>query len=159
MGALGIVSVAASGFAFRFPPEVREIARIEPHANSGFNDRCFLEKSDTFADSCVETGGKPLVVLWGDSTAAALYPGLKAAEDKRGSFRLAQFTSAGCAPILDSGTNGRCDAISRGVFNFLRSTRPDLVLIHAMWAISNDLSKLHDTVAQLRAAGVPRIVL
>jgi peptidoglycan/LPS O-acetylase OafA/YrhL len=159
VGVVGVVSIAASGFAFRFPPEIREIARIEPRANSGFEDPCFLEGKDAFPDGCIEAGNKPLVFLWGDSTGAALYPGLKAAEDQRGSFRLARFTSPGCAPILDAGSNSRCNETNRAAFGHLQNSHPQLVLLHAMWGSNNDLSKLHDTIARLRASGVPRIVL
>ena len=160
LGAFGIASVAASGFPLRFPAEIRAIARIEPRANSGFNDQCLLETTqDAYSDSCIDGGSKPLVALWGDSTAAALYPGLKAAENQRGSFRLARFTAAGCAPILDSGTNGRCDAANRDAFGFLQRSHPDLVLMHAMWQINDDLSKLRETIVRLRASGVARIVI
>jgi peptidoglycan/LPS O-acetylase OafA/YrhL len=159
VGALGIVSVAASGFAFRFPPDIREIAGIPPRANSGFNDRCFLEENTVYTDGCIEAGSKPLVFLWGDSTAAALHPGLRAVEEKRGSFRLARFTSPGCAPILDAGTNSRCDETSRNVFGHLQDSQPDLVLLHAMWGRNNDLPMLRNTIARLRAIGIPRIVV
>ena len=161
VGVFGIASVAVSGFPWRFPPEVRDIARIQPRANSGFDGRCFLEGRDAHADKdfCIETGNKSLVFLWGDSTAAALYPGLKAAEDKRGSFRLARFTPPGCAPILDAGTNRHCDAAARTIFGLLQNLHPDLVLLHAMWGSHNDLAKLRDTIARLRALGIPRVVL
>ncbi|MCP4621013.1 MAG: acyltransferase [Bradyrhizobium sp.] len=159
VGALGGVIVAASGFTFRFPAEIREIASIPPRANSGFEDRCFLVRDEAYPDNCIETGGKPLLFLWGDSTAAALYPGLKAMEESRGSFRLARFMTAGCAPIVDAGANARCDETNRAALGYLRSSRPDLVLLHAMWGSSNDLSKLRDTIALLRAIGIPRIVI
>ena len=160
LGAFGIASIAASGFSLRFPAEIRAIARIEPRANSGFSDRCLLEtQQDAYSDSCIEGGSKPLVALWGDSTAAALFPGLKAVENERGSFRLARFTSAGCAPILDSESNGRCEAANRDAFGFLQRSRPDLVLMHAMWGVSDDLPKLRETIVRLRASGVARIVI
>jgi peptidoglycan/LPS O-acetylase OafA/YrhL len=159
VGAFGGVIVAASGFTFRFPPEIREIASIPPRANSGYDDRCFLERNQAYTDSCVEAGSKPLLFLWGDSTAAALYPGLKAMEEARGSFRLARFMTAGCAPIVDAGTNQRCDQTNRATLDYLRNSHPDLVLLHAMWGSNNDLSKLRDTITQLRAMGVPRIVI
>lgn len=158
IGAFGIASVAAFGFPFRFPPEIREIAQIQPRANIGFDDSCFDGKS-AYTGSCIETGSKPLVFLWGDSTAAALYPGLKAAKDSRGSFRLARFAGPGCAPILDTGTNGRCDEVNRTVFEFAQSSHPDLVLLHAGWASSNDLARLRATIARLHESGIHRVVV
>src|ERR1019366_10620782 len=58
----------------------------------------------SFADiapECMDDAdvSKPLIVLWGDSHAASLYPGLKAMQDKEADFRIDQFTAAGCPPI------------------------------------------------------------
>jgi peptidoglycan/LPS O-acetylase OafA/YrhL len=160
VGAFGIVAIGAAGFGFRFSPQIQEIARIRAQDNSGFRDKCFLEAPGTaFNEQCIEPGTRPLVFIWGDSTAAALYPGLKAAQSKRGSFRLARYTSPGCAPILDAGTNARCDETNRIAYGFLKSSHPDLVLLHAMWGSNNDLPKLRATIAQLRSIGIPRIVV
>lgn len=160
VGAFGIAAIGADGFGFRFSPQVQEIARIRPEGNSGFRDKCFHETPGAaFSEQCIEEGTTPLVFLWGDSTAAALYPGLKAAESKRASFRLARYTSPGCAPILDTGTNSACDKANGVAYGFLKSSHPDLVLLHAMWGISNDLDKLRATIAQLKSIGVPRIVV
>jgi peptidoglycan/LPS O-acetylase OafA/YrhL len=159
-GVAGVVTVAAGGFNFRFPPEVRSIAQTAPGVNGGFSDGCFLEPTGAeFTESCIEKGSKPLVFLWGDSTAAALYPGLKDAARKRQSFRLARFSAAACAPILDQGTNERCDKSNRIVLDFIESSRPDIVLLHAMWSDKNDLEKLRGTIDRLRSSKVPRIML
>jgi len=160
VGVLGIVTIAAGGFAFRFPPQVQEIARIRAEDNEGFRSKCFLQGiAAVLAEQCIEPGAKPLVFLWGDSTAAALYPGLKAAENNRGSFRLAQFTAPGCAPVFDTGTNTKCDSSARLAYDFLKSSRPDVLLLHAQWGAHIDLTKLHATIAQIKAIGIRRIVL
>jgi peptidoglycan/LPS O-acetylase OafA/YrhL len=160
VGIAGAVTVAAAGFDFRFPAEVQAIARTQAKDNAGFDDKCFLEAPGAqFNAGCIEQGTQPLVFLWGDSTAAALYPGLKAAEAASGSFRLARFSAPGCAPILDSGANAHCDEVHRIAFGFLQSAHPDVVLLHAMWGTNNDLGKLRETIARLRASKVPRIVI
>ncbi|MCA1457164.1 acyltransferase family protein [Bradyrhizobium sp. BRP22] len=160
VGVAGIATIAAAGFDFRYPAEVQAIARIQAKDNAGFGDKCFLEAPGAeFNAGCIEQGAQPLVFLWGDSTAAALYPGLKEAEAARGSFRLARFSAAGCAPILDSGANARCDEVHRLAFGFLQSAQPDVVLLHAMWGTNNDLGKLRETIARLRASKVGRIVI
>ena len=110
IGAFGVSAVVTAGFEFRFPPEIVEIARIRTEDNPAFRDHCFLYAEGSALDaSCIEPGHKPLLLLWGDSTAAALYPALKQAEEKLGRFRLARFSSPGCAPILETGTNVHCD--------------------------------------------------
>ena len=159
VAAFGIVAIGLNGFDFRFSPSVQEIARIRPKDNSGFLDKCFLEApAAAFTAQCIEAGTEPLVFLWGDSTAAALYPGLKAAESNRGSFRLARYTAPGCAPILDSGNNA-CDDANRIAYGFLKASHPDLVLLHAMWGSNRDLVKLRATIVELKSIRVPRVVI
>src|SRR5690606_26876484 len=56
-----------------------------------------------FAEECIDppgAGPRPTAVLWGDSHAALLYPGLRQAAGDR--LRLAQFTRSGCRPYLAS---------------------------------------------------------
>jgi peptidoglycan/LPS O-acetylase OafA/YrhL len=159
LGAVGIVTAAASGFDGRFSPEIRAIAQLAPQNNAGLRNRCFLEGPGSKLDSnCIEPGDKRLLFLWGDSTAAALYPGLKKAEETD-PFRLALFGAPGCAPILATGSNGTCDEINATIFDYVKSSRPGIVLLHAMWDKENDLGRLGETVRQLKALGVPRIVI
>jgi hypothetical protein len=157
IGIAGIATAANSGFGFRFPVEIRDIAMLAPQNNAGFRDKCFLEAPGARLDgNCIEPGDKPLLFLWGDSTAAALYPGLRKAEDTI-PFRLARFAVPGCAPILAAGVG--CDAKNDLIFAFVKSSHPDVVLLHAMWDRTHDLGKLAETVRQLKALGIPRIVI
>ncbi len=163
LGVLGIAGVAtsvASGFAFRFPPEIRAVARLAPQLNAGFSDACFLYKlSDVeFPPNCVEPGEKPLLFVWGDSTAAALYPGLRKVQENSG-FRLARFEAAQCAPILQTVTNPRCDAIDEIVLQAVKTSHPDILLLHAGWSHDHDLGRFRQTLRQLKALGIPRIVV
>ena len=159
VGLVGIVTAVASGFGFRFSPEIRDIAQLSPQSNAGFRDKCFLEApGPEFDSSCIEPGDKPLLFLWGDSTAAALYPGLKKAQETV-PFRLARFTAPACAPILATGSNASCDAANDLVFGFIKSSHPEIVLLHAMWDKNNDLDQLRETIRQLKALNVPRIVI
>jgi peptidoglycan/LPS O-acetylase OafA/YrhL len=154
-GLAGILTVAASGFGFRFAPEIRDIAMLAPYNNAGFLNDCFLEKPGAkFTSKCIEPGDKSLVFLWGDSTAAALYPGLEKAE-KAFPFRLAFFAVPGCAPILA----GKCTQSNATVFDYIKTSNPQIVLLHAMWDRSDDLDKLRETIRRLKALNVPRIVI
>ena len=157
VGVTGIVTAAGAGFGFRFPAEIRDIAMLSPQNNVGFRDRCFLEAPGARLDAnCIEPGNKPLLFLWGDSNAAALFPGLKKAEETI-PFRLAHFAAPGCAPILLANVN--CDAVNDLVFGFVKSSHPQIVLLHAMWDRTHDLGKLGATVRQLKALNIPRIVI
>jgi peptidoglycan/LPS O-acetylase OafA/YrhL len=157
VGVVGIVTVVGSGFGFRFPVEIRDIALIPQQDNAGFRDKCFLEAPGARLDAnCIEQGDQPLLFLWGDSTAAALYPGLKEAQETI-PFRLARFTAPGCAPILAGRVN--CNAVNNLVFGLLKSSHPSIVLLHALWDRSDDLDKLQETIRQLKAINVARIVI
>jgi peptidoglycan/LPS O-acetylase OafA/YrhL len=158
VGVVGIVTVVGSGFGFRFPAEIRDIALLPQQDNAGFRDKCFLEAPGARLDAanCIEQGDKPLLFLWGDSTAAALYPGLKKAQETI-PFRLARFTAPGCAPILAGRVN--CDAVNNLVFGLLKLSHPRIVLLHALWDRSDDLDKLQETIRQLKAINVARIVI
>ncbi|CAF1505536.1 unnamed protein product, partial [Rotaria sordida] len=49
----------------------------------------------------MEKPASTAVVLWGDSYAAHLYPGIRAAKPD---FRITQLTVAGCPPIIGYAT-------------------------------------------------------
>ncbi|MDB5638278.1 MAG: hypothetical protein JWP51_3186 [Bradyrhizobium sp.] len=157
IGVAGMVTAISSGFGFRFPPEIRDIALLPQQNNAGFRDKCFLEAPGAeFNSSCIDQGEKPLLFLWGDSTAAALYPGLRKAQQTV-PFRLAHFAAPACAPILNTGKS--CDAANDIVLGFIKSSHPKIVLLHAMWDENKDLDKLGDTIGQLKALNIPRIVI
>jgi peptidoglycan/LPS O-acetylase OafA/YrhL len=160
IGTLGIVTAAGSGLGFRFPAEIRDIAELAPQNNVGLRDKCFLETAESRFDEkrCIEQGDKPLLFLWGDSNAATLYPGLVHAQATT-PFRLARFASAGCAPILAAGFNKRCDGENEIAFGFIKSSRPEIVLLHAMWDLDKGASQLQETIRQLKAIHIPRIVI
>lgn len=157
VGLAGIVTALGAGFGFRFPAEIRDIAQLSPQGNAGFRDTCFLEAPGARLDAhCIEPGAKPLLFLWGDSTAAALFPGLRKAQETI-PFRLAHFAAPGCAPILAASVN--CNAVNDQVFGFVKSSHPQIVLLHAMWDRTDNLDKLSDTIRQLKALNIPRIVI
>jgi peptidoglycan/LPS O-acetylase OafA/YrhL len=155
VGAVGLLTVAASGYSFRFSPEIREIASLDSYSNIGFQNKCFLEAPGSrFAPDCIEPGSKPLLFLWGDSSAAAFYSGLKNAEAIF-PFRLALFAAPGCSPILGN----KCEKTNALAFDYLQSSAPEIVLLHAMWDRTDDLEKLRETIGRLKAIHVPRIVI
>jgi peptidoglycan/LPS O-acetylase OafA/YrhL len=158
VGITGAGTMLAGGIGFRFPAEIRDIAALSPNDNRGFRTPCFLEEADAsaFNETCVEQGTAPLVFLWGDSTAASLYPGLDQAREKH-HFRIAQFTTAACAPVV--APDRRCGEVNTAAINFVRSSRPAVVLMQAMWNKDLNLVALHHTITMLREIGVPRIVI
>ncbi len=121
---------------------------------------CLLDLSHemSFADSCVERGRRPLVLVWGDSTAGALMPGLRKAQETR-TFGIAQFTSSSCIPALNTDVAGEphCRAINDKVLSLARELRPDVVLLHSTW--DRYLDGVAETVAALKKETGARIVV
>jgi peptidoglycan/LPS O-acetylase OafA/YrhL len=96
----GLVVVEGKGFENRFPSEIREIARPIPYPTSWRVHECLidLKKETAFGKDCLEEA-RPLLLVWGDSNAAALMPGLRQLQRDR-TFGLSQFTSNSCGPWI-----------------------------------------------------------
>jgi len=88
----GVVVVAGAGFKSRLPAEIRAMAELREQTAQWRIGRCLLDLSHrtSFADDCVDRNRRPLVLVWGDSTAGALMPGLRKAQQTR-EFGIAQF--------------------------------------------------------------------
>lgn len=178
-GAAALIAVT-DGAVFRYPPEVQPLAAFnygrerELHERAYRAGECFLSAKQTFVDlkpDCVDKMSKaaaPLVVLWGDSHAASLYPGLRASQ-RVNQFRLAQFTASGCPPIINLPTEHRknCKSFNQSVIEALPSMAPDVVIIEGHWALYGginglpqfDPAALRETVEKIHAIGVRRIIV
>lgn len=160
MAAAGIGVVSGRGFDFRLPPEIRAMANVQTESFKWRFHQCLLDLSreTTFADTCVERDRRPLVLMWGDSTAAALLPGLRKAQAER-NFGIAQLTSSSCIPALnaDIASTPNCRAMNGKVFAMVRQIKPDVVLLHGTW--EKHLDNVAQTVAALKQETNARIVV
>jgi peptidoglycan/LPS O-acetylase OafA/YrhL len=156
----GGVIVEGRGFDFRLPPEIRDMADVPTQAAQWRVHECLLDLSHemTFAETCVDRDRRPLVVVWGDSTAGALLPGLRKAQQTR-DFAIAQFTSSSCVPALNTDVAGvpNCRAINDKILTLIRELRPDIVLLHSTW--DRYLYGVAETVAALKQQTNARIVV
>jgi peptidoglycan/LPS O-acetylase OafA/YrhL len=156
----GGIVVRGRGFDFRLPPEIREMADVRTDSSKWRFHQCLLDLSHemSFADACVDRDRRPLVLVWGDSTAGALLPGLRKAQQTR-AFGIAQFTSSSCVPALntDMADAPNCRAINDKVLSLARELRPDIVLLHSTWG--EYLDGVTNTVATLKKATDARIVV
>jgi len=151
---------------FVMPPRVPdEIQRLidTPNGNAGPEWRtheCFLTGDDgkyDFAPKCVDPE-RPLIAIWGDSTVAALMPGLRHEQLAR-HFGLAQFTSGrSCQPVLlKPSETDDCLKLNQAILRRLSEVTPDTILLGGLWRAS--ASELKPTIDTLRAMGVRRIVI
>jgi peptidoglycan/LPS O-acetylase OafA/YrhL len=139
--------------------------------------RCFLEARDAASNRydpiCAgresAADPRPLVTLWGDSHAAALYPGFAQQAAARG-FALAQFNASACPPVFDVAGDDRpeCPRLNAFVRAHLAANPPHTLVMAGFWTLylgpdkrGSGLTeaKIQATVEALRALGVRRIVL
>jgi hypothetical protein len=181
VGVLGLAVDLSDGGAWRYPNEIRPLIafdydRAREYAQIAYRtDICFLGRTATFADlaaECIDSHRDhgPLLVLWGDSHAASLYPGLKAMQDRRGIFRITQFTASSCPPLLGEVFSRRphCQAFNEAAYKKITELQPDIVVLMGHWrnyaALADgegkqDLDALGETVRRLKAIGVSRVVV
>ena len=125
--------------------------------------KCFLGKSDSadmFANSCLESR-KPLVFLWGDSHAAALYPGFRELQRSL-DFGLVQRTASVCPPTVnwDNPQNGFCREINEKTLDLLEKVQPNILLIEAQWVSGGyDLAPFFSLLEQVKGKFSGRIVV
>ncbi|MGY8683334.1 acyltransferase family protein [Bradyrhizobium sp. UFLA05-153] len=153
----GFVVVQSDGFSGRFPPELRAAAAERPIAwRFG---RCLLDlgSQTEFADECFEHV-RPLLSVWGDSTAGSLMPGLRVLQSRQPSG-LVQVTASSCMPLLSGPISVACAENNERVRQILSSIRPDVVLLHANGPLDvSTRTGWSNTLAALKLIG-PRIIV
>ncbi|ABD05013.1 Acyltransferase 3 [Rhodopseudomonas palustris HaA2] len=173
-GIAGAGIYAASGFPSRFGPDLQAIlGDLNAEATVAFRaGACFFEGSAQFQEQCDDAtpADAPRVVLWGDSHAAQLYPGLREWQRADNSFRISQYTTAGCPPILGlpDPPSKVCAANNAMALERLRTLKPDTVIMvarqwHDYHGPDRDPQAVDEmiraTLAEVRATGVRRIVV
>lgn len=160
IAAAGIAVVEGQGFDFRLPPEIRAMTDVRKEWSHWRVHECLLDldHETAFADSCVDPDRRPLLFLWGDSTAGALMPGLRKAQETH-DFGIAQFTSSACPPLLhaDVARVPHCRAVNDRVLAAARDLQPEIVLLHAAWG--PNLDDLTETVTALKQQTRARIIV
>ncbi len=132
----GVVAHISQGWTQRHdgyvPPLIAGLERMKLGV-------CFLtdtQRPDAWAgdESCRHgPSGAPLVIVWGDSFAAHLMPGLMDEAPRR--FQLVQMTAGGCPPLpdLDISNRPHCRAFNALVLAEIEKLRPDIVVVSARW--------------------------
>ena len=160
IAAAGLVVVWGRGFDSRLPPEIRAMVNVQTESFKWRFHECLLDiaKETSFADGCVERDRRPLLLIWGDSTAGALLPGLRKAQETR-NFGIGQLTSNSCIPALgaDIPSTPGCRAMNDKVFSLVRQIKPDIVLLHGTW--EKHLDNVAETVVALKQQTQARVIV
>lgn len=164
-GLIGIVAASTRGLPVRFPEPIRGFmlsgTETSMHWRRG---ECLLllQPASEFVPECAGHGGHPLLLIWGDSYGAALYPGLLHFTGERG-YDVAQFTSSACPPLIGYSLPERpfCKSINDDVLLRIGHLRPDVVILDATWGHAEPVLRedLPRTVALLKAMNIAKIVL
>jgi peptidoglycan/LPS O-acetylase OafA/YrhL len=165
-GAMALVALAAfvvyegGGFEFRLPAEIRAMANVEVQSAQWRIHRCLLDlgHESAFAADCAEPNRRPLLMLWGDSAAGALMPGLRKVQEAH-DFAIAQFTASSCIPALNVDIVGvpNCRANNGRVLELALKLKPDIVLLHGAW--QKHLDHVAETVVTLREKIGARVIV
>jgi peptidoglycan/LPS O-acetylase OafA/YrhL len=125
-----------NGFVNRLTPEQQEIYSYTKFDFSTLwrEGKCFLapeQKYSDFAAECQHTSSKSdVLVIWGDSHAAALTPGLRKLTPD-----VVQYTASACPPLMGIEFESRphCKAINDFVLEEIKRLQPSRVFLHADW--------------------------
>ena len=165
IGATGFWVHASNGFPQRFPSLMQELASFSFDYGPAYREGlCFLtpEQNESayspVCDALSTPATLPRVVLWGDSHAAHLYPGLLRVS--RGRFDLAQYTTSACPPLIgvEIAIRPNCKHINDQVLLRIQAHLPDTVVLSAVWQ-TYSLENLVPTIERLRESGVRNVVV
>lgn len=164
-----------AGVPGRYAADIQSLAKdFQSEATIAYRTgSCFLVETQApseFAEDCagVRRPGNQLVLLWGDSYAAHLLPGLSALQPAR-NFKLAAYTASGCPPIIGFASTQRsnCEAVNTFVIKRIETLKPHTVILAGRWNLYDghrgwgtmDQPAMEATLARLAASSVKRIVV
>jgi hypothetical protein len=162
MAGLAIIAVVPSlGFVPRLPDAIAQLIAAPAPAGAAWRvHECMLLETDTndFSTDCADKT-RPLIAIWGDSTAAALAPGFRKLQETE-AFGFAQYSASSCQPVLDRQSSTKlCAERNRKIVDLIGKAAPDVVLLHAGWGLNDTADELRPTIDALRARGIARIVI
>ncbi|WP_223464829.1 acyltransferase family protein [Pseudomonas sp. GL-RE-26] len=171
IAAAGLATLKLDGIPSRFPTEIKEIADFKyEFLKDARNPECWISITapyNGFAPKCLDAGdssGSERILIWGDSHAARLYPGLASVVDRRAT--LLQATRSSCPPILDF-AGPVCTDSNNYVLSRLKDSHPSTVILFGAWGRygvdwptgSDAQKKLLHTIEAISEAGVKNIIV
>jgi len=158
LSGVGLIIASTGGFPNRLPIRVRQILAYNNYDFGSLSreNTCFL--AETYDPRSLKPGcwigGHPSALLWGDSTAAHYYEGLKELFPQ---VAILQANMASCPPVVGVNLPNliNCKGFNDLVLRHTLSAKPDLVILSAIWPHDDDsLTKLDATLKELRSAQI-----
>ncbi len=160
---LAIVALVGQGFTVtgfpgRWPSEVTALLTYKFDDSIFRVGKCHLKPEQgpsDFSSECFSShkAGDRHVVLWGDSAATAIEPGLR--QIGAGHLDIDELTTSNCPPFIGDyrpmADRPHCSAINKFAFGYIRTSRPDIVIISFSPSYDTDLPRqAANTVRELR---------
>lgn len=172
-GALIVLLISFSsyrwGFLVREMSPLRSALSKVPDLQTAYRWKtCFLDSRtqmpEEFDSACAQEvkEGERVLLIWGDSLAAQLYPGLNAIHQFH-HLSLVQRTASSCPPAMeiDISHNGNCDAINHATRQYIKKVKPYAVVLNGRW--ENGERPLDDRIKSiiqfLKKNGVEKVLL
>jgi peptidoglycan/LPS O-acetylase OafA/YrhL len=155
-------TVRVEGFKTRFPPLINAISSFRYDPVAAVRQGAYFligdqDETQFRKDPNEILPGRPTLYLWGDSHAAALYPGVSTVYGR--AYNIVQRTTASTPPFMPDRFNpGNARQINQFVFQSIVRDRPEFVLLDANWQ-GYDWRQIEGTITALQAAGIHHIVL
>ncbi len=171
IGAVGLITYWQDGFKSRFPVTIQSVLNYASYefATDARAKLCWLSDAQDFSGYAPECYVKPStardneVLIWGDSHAARLYPGVRNAMGA--DANIGQFTRDSCPPILNY-SYPKCRESNGRVLLEMKSAKPHTVVLFSVWSTDQDWAPgsqlallMGRTLDELRSAGIVNIVL
>lgn len=152
------------GYPSRLPESLQHVSSFRFDKTAYYNTKsCFIQrdKSPTEFQNCVpdtDISSSQIILLWGDSFAAHLFPGIKKALPR--DLTLVQMTASGCPPILGLSppTRPNCEQANDYVLEWIAQRKPGRIILAGQW-LTYDWTTLSRTLEELKSIGIQRIDL
>lgn len=164
---IAVLFAQADGFPSRVPEAVTRY-RNAAQSLDFIHDVSLTQIQKSELPRFGDTNGKIRCLVWGDSHAMALMPGIDAACRKHGVAGF-QATYPSTPPVLDFvlhsrfGLQEKAVEFNRAVFELIEREKIDIVILGGMWRTYEDSpdfpSKLRSTISQLSDRGVVVVVV
>ena len=149
------------GISFRFSDALKQVVEYRMDNSSWRPDTCFLnpEQDYTAFSKCQDKMTSKSFVVWGDSHAAHLMPGLRSVFGN--DLNITQRSASLCPPIIGLQIDGRphCKAINDMVAREISDNKPNTVLMSALWSVYPMREYIPGTIKFLKDSGVKNIIL
>lgn len=164
LGACGLWVFVQAGVPKRYPQIISDLSGYQFNYKDAYREGTYFLRPEQgwqdFAQDDVPASEvkRKRILLWGDSYAAHLYPGL--VTSLSGDAQIIQRTSSSCPPVLGVDVSSRpyCRAINDHVLSLLKNKKMDTVILSAAWQ-GVDKTALQRTLREIQEAGVSDIVL